>query len=570
MIVVRWCAVAFGLAQVLAYYRPYPSGAEPVALSMVALLGVGNAVISGLWRRMANDDSPSSVAGYRALGLSSLALDFVVVLAFVVVYTFDVNTAIWALIYILPLEGAILFQRFGAMATMVVASLCYFGRELYGAHVFGYPFLPVSITFRMGIGFIIAGVAGAISAQLLKERDRVEQLHLTSRSLASSLDESQVLEGLARAACESVGGLFSIIYRSDEMGLRPAASYNAPSRYGHYLADGFVDGGLERAPAVRAVTERRVVWSDDVWTDFKGRDRLGELAAEARRLGFRSVAAAPIDAHDKEWSGVLVVYFGGGHRLSRGELDLLEGVAKAGAVALGNASAYGRQQSTTEELRRLQRLRNQFVAMVAHDLRTPLTVIKGAAELLAKAGERYSPEKQNNLLRAVDNQVTQLSSMVEDLLDLARLEAGSLKITPKPVAVAPAVAEAVDTVSQKNVVHIDIPDDLHVSADRPRFIRIVQNLLSNALRYGAPPVSVSATRHGEQVMLEVADCGNGLDEARLGNPFRAFAHSDDADSVGLGLAIVDGLVKAHGGTVSYYPNKPQGARFVCAFCYRPR
>jgi signal transduction histidine kinase len=169
MVRVRWVAVAFACVQVATYYIPYPPGVVPWAVATVALLAAGNfAAWMGLRRVRHLGDA-------RRLQVASLLLDGFVVMGLVVVYTFDADTAMWAVIYILPLEGALKFGLLGSVVTMAAATVAYTGRELYGAAVYDNPFLATSISFRMGIGFIIAWVAGAMASSLVRERDEVER-----------------------------------------------------------------------------------------------------------------------------------------------------------------------------------------------------------------------------------------------------------------------------------------------------------------------------------------------------------------------------------------------------------
>ena len=165
---VRWAGVAFGLFQALTYYRPYPSGILPTALTLLAVLTVGNGLLE-LWRRRL--DTPEAARRYA---LAACVFDLTTVMAFVYLYTFDRDTASFALVYVLPLAGAVRFQLAGALGAMTAATALYALRELYGAVVFGYELVLTSITFRMGIGYIIAAVAGTMAGSLVRERDELE------------------------------------------------------------------------------------------------------------------------------------------------------------------------------------------------------------------------------------------------------------------------------------------------------------------------------------------------------------------------------------------------------------
>jgi signal transduction histidine kinase len=168
MIRIRWISIAFCAIQVATYYLPYPPSVLMAAISLTVLFVIGNAAIAAVIGRV------TTPRGAIALALTGLFLDVIVVMGLVFVYTFDVDTAMWAAVYTLPLEGAIKFQLAGSLGTMTVATLLYSAREVFGYFTYGNPLLATSISFRMGIGFIIAGVAGAMATALLAEHNELE------------------------------------------------------------------------------------------------------------------------------------------------------------------------------------------------------------------------------------------------------------------------------------------------------------------------------------------------------------------------------------------------------------
>jgi signal transduction histidine kinase len=184
MIRIRWAAVVFAALQVATYYLPYPPGVLGIAIAIVALLAIGNA---GVWVAYHRAEG---VRGARTVQVASLLLDGLVVMGLVFVYTFDPDTAMWAVIYILPLEGAIKFALPGSLITMGVATAVYTVRELYGQAAYGTPFLPTSVSFRMGVGFIIAGVAGAMASSLIRDRDELELAKAEVERSAGNLEEA--------------------------------------------------------------------------------------------------------------------------------------------------------------------------------------------------------------------------------------------------------------------------------------------------------------------------------------------------------------------------------------------
>ena len=167
MILVRWVGLPWALFQVLAYEGTYPPGFKALGLALVALLAVGNLGIL-LWHRR-----PERVGQARQMAAAGLALDAFVLIGFVWLYTFDPDSALWAILFILPLEGAISFQLRGAMTAWAVTVVLYTLREVWGSGRYDYPLQINSITFRMGIGGIIALVAGLMARNLVRQRHQL-------------------------------------------------------------------------------------------------------------------------------------------------------------------------------------------------------------------------------------------------------------------------------------------------------------------------------------------------------------------------------------------------------------
>ncbi|MBW0114620.1 hypothetical protein, partial [Pseudonocardia abyssalis] len=189
MLRIRWGGFVFGLAQVLTYYLPYPPGMLELALGLLTLLAVGNLVIWPLIPRM------TTVRRARRTGVAALVLNGTVFLGLVFVFTFDTETAIWAVLYVLPMEAAVRFQLRGAMVAIGLLTVAYTLREVFGTLVYGHPFLVVSITFRMGIGLIIAAVAGVIAQSLTRDREQLAALSSITRTVATAGSVQDVLDG---------------------------------------------------------------------------------------------------------------------------------------------------------------------------------------------------------------------------------------------------------------------------------------------------------------------------------------------------------------------------------------
>ena len=209
----------------------------------------------------------------------------------------------------------------------------------------------------------------------------------------------------------------------------------------------------------------------------------------------------------------------------------------------------------------LERLRAEFLGMVSHELRTPLTSIKGSADTLLEASAELDPAEMTQFFRIIRDQSESMRHLIGDLLDVARIETGTLPVSPEPVAVTVLVDEARGRFQsgggRSNLV-IDLPPDLpRVLADRRRVVQVLNNLLSNAARHSndLSPIRVAAVRDGVHVAFSVSDDGVGVPAERLPHLFRKFSRlggeerGRETGGSGLGLAICKGIVEAHGGRI---------------------
>ncbi len=226
-------------------------------------------------------------------------------------------------------------------------------------------------------------------------------------------------------------------------------------------------------------------------------------------------------------------------------------------------------------LEELDRLRAEFLGMVSHELRAPLTSIKGSAATVLGSSADMDPAVVRQFFRIIDEQADHMHDLVADLLDVARIETGTLPVTPEPAEVAVLVDRARSTFTSaggRNNLAIDIEPDLPlVMADRRRVVQVVGNLLSNAAKHSSESsvITVTVVREDVHVAVSVADEGRGIPSERLPYLFRKFTRTDSDDlgsgvaGSGLGLAICKGIVEAHGGRIWAESEGPgMGARFT--------
>ena len=226
-------------------------------------------------------------------------------------------------------------------------------------------------------------------------------------------------------------------------------------------------------------------------------------------------------------------------------------------------------------LEELERLRAEFLGMVSHELRTPLAAVKGSVDTLLESASDLDSAEMTQFFRIIRDQSENMRYLIGDLLDVARIETGTLPVSPEPVEADVLVDEARSRFQsgggRSNVV-IDLPPDLpRVMADRRRIVQVLGNLLSNAARHSnvLSPIRVTAAPDGVHLAFSVADDGVGVAAERLPHLFRKFSQLDGEErgreiaGSGLGLAICKGIVEAHGGRIRAESDGPGlGSRFT--------
>ena len=220
----------------------------------------------------------------------------------------------------------------------------------------------------------------------------------------------------------------------------------------------------------------------------------------------------------------------------------------------------------------LERMRTEFLAIVSHELRAPLTSIKGSTATVLGASPGFATPEMLQFFRIIDAQADQMNGLIGDLLDAGRIAAGTLSVSTESSDVGTLVDQARNTFlhgGARHTVHVDLPEELpRVSVDRQRIVQVLNNLLANAARHApeSSPIRVSARHEDAHVAISVSDDGRGIPPELLPHLFRKYASPGDTKQDlgdGLGLAICKGLVEAHGGRIwAESGGEGEGARFT--------
>src|SRR6266850_354209 len=252
---------------------------------------------------------------------------------------------------------------------------------------------------------------------------------------------------------------------------------------------------------------------------------------------------------------------------------LMAGLVRELRGLRGHREVFLRQAAETEALRAVDKLKSDFLAAMSHDFRSPLTVVRGAVELLLGERPGALTAAQRELAESAERNIRRLEDFTAQLLEMARLEEGQVALDKEEIdaiaLVRDVVADHAVLAKQKRQwISLDVdPDPPHVVADRSKMQQALANLIVNAIRYApqGTPILVAAHRSGDALRIEVRDHGPGIateDRQRIFDKFFRGQNADGIPGSGLGLAIARSLVTLHGGTLEYEENPGGGSAFV--------
>ena len=261
------------------------------------------------------------------------------------------------------------------------------------------------------------------------------------------------------------------------------------------------------------------------------------------------------------WTSPYAPFFG------EDELRLLNTLAALIGITLDRVRLFEQEREARLALERANDVMSDFVTLAAHELRTPVTAIHGFVQTLNHLGHRLSGEQQDEVRVALEQQTGRLAMLVEQLLDLSRLDAEVVEVKPRTIDLGTQLRETVAAAagSWEDDVELNLDGVGEVEVDPAVLDRIVTNLVTNAFRYGRPPVRVSAERRDRRLLVAVEDDGPGVApelESTLFERFtRAGVAKDRVSGTGLGLAIARAYARAHDGDLRY-ERRAEGSRFV--------
>jgi K+-sensing histidine kinase KdpD len=443
------------------------------------------------------------------------------------------------------------------------------------AHVLNPILLEKGIKSMLGVPLVVEGqTSGVLHVGSLTPRkfqdDEVELLQLVADRAALAIEHARVYEA-ERAAREQIEHVQAV----------------TDAALAHLEMDELLDVLLPRIRDILRTDTCAVLLLDEESNELVARAALGieeevgvriplgagfagRVAAEGKPLvidvdqypvfnpilrqkHLRSMIGVPLLVRG-ESLGVLHVGTLVPRDFRRDEVELLQLVAQRVAIAIERARLH-------EDLIQLDQLKLNFVAIASHELRTPATAVYGVLKTLSERGRQLSDELREDLLQVGVEQGERLRRLLEELLDLSRLDARAISVEPRPVVLKSVLADAVyGALPASDAVELAIPDDLAAIVDPLIVERVISNLVTNAVRYGAPPIRIEVQQRDRHLRVAVEDEGPGIPKELEGRIFDRFARGSGETGHGLGLAIARAYAQAHGGDLVYDP-RSRGARF---------
>jgi signal transduction histidine kinase len=571
---VRVGAVPFAAFQA-AITRNYPAGHMAWTWTTTAVLAAGAALIWWLVRR---ELSPRRLA---QVGFAALAFDTAVVFSFVLALTFVRATPIRQVLILVLIEAAFRYGILGGFGFVIANIPTLIAFEWLRSDHFGERYHYENITLQIGVEVMIALIVGWLVQRLRGEAvaaveraqeaeqfrdalgrraDLLDAANRCARALGSSLDVDEAFGAFIRELRGLIPFDRTAIILSEEGHVRVMAT--AGIAHDQVLRPG---EALPKGALIEYVMRTgETVYRRDM------RDHAYPEEPTLTSIGLHSRLAAPLLLGVRP-IGMVAILRREPDAFGPDEVELAGLLGRLVATAVQNMRAYAAERETVEELRRLSALRADFVSLVSHELRSPMAAVIGAARTLQERWRELTPEQRASFLALISDETSRLATLIGDVLDTSRIEAGTFSYSFSDVDVARLVREAVAAIGlgqDEVAVVARAPDTVpHVRGDPERLRQVLLNLIENAVKYSPAggAVDVGAWSENGRVMIAVEDHGPGIPREQHGLIFEKFGRANvggGKPGSGLGLFIARSIAEAHGGKLDVRSTPGEGATFT--------
>lgn len=411
----------------------------------------------------------------------------------------------------------------------------------------------------------------ALEEQMQMQAERAQILADAGAFFASNIDPNWVTQAIAERVAEVLGDWCAVILRTGD-----TKDLNVASIYHRDMASlGLAWSYIYRQPlAVGEGLIGQVVATGypSLTTNVRGALDANPGTYHPTPAKLASLLILPLRTR-REMIGALVIAANDPDRaMTDDKLPLAELLAERAALAIENAKLYTEQVEARRKVEDLSRLKDEFLSIASHELRTPVTSIKGytqLAKMLIKEGDLNTSEEYLDI--ALD-QIDRMSRLILELLDVSRIETGRLEIRREPIAWSHFVRDVVHrhhTAVSDRRFHVSVPDDAKlVTGDRDRLEQVLGNLLENAVKYSpdGSDITVTVDDRGDSFVTAVCDRGIGIPADELGQVFERFHRGRQVSStnyggLGLGLYITKQIIERHGGAIWVESKEGHGTTF---------
>src|SRR5437867_10696735 len=395
---------------------------------------------------------------------------------------------------------------------------------------------------------------GDLSEALEQQTATGEILRVIS---SSPTDVQPVFDNIGRSAVRLCEARFAAVYRYDGDVLDLASHYNFTPKALAEVRSAFPTRELGGSSVGQAIRECRIVHIHDFESD-----KLAPTFSQrvARALGYRSMLVVPM-LRDEQAAGALVVAHAEAGAFNQRHVELLQTFADQAVIAIENVRLFKELEGANRELEAASQHKSEFLANMSHELRTPLNAIIGFSEVLSERMFGELNEKQEEYLKDIYASGTHLLSLINDILDLSKIEAGRMELELTDFHLPTALDNALILVRERAgrrsiALHTSIDNPLaEIRADERKIRQVVLNLLSNAIKFTPEGgrIDVGALPKDGSVEVSVSDTGVGIapaDQEAVFEEFRQVGTADKkAEGTGLGLTLCRKFVELHGGRI---------------------